>query len=293
MLFDECGVGERAMLLATDVSRTAIETARRGTYGAWSFRRDDDGRRQRCFTRTGKRWTIAADFRRIVFLVHNLMHPAPVSLISAGGFDLIVCRNVLLYFDRKTVERATHLLADALAPGGWLLMSPTDPPLSNDLGLESVMTPAGIVLRKPLPSPIFAPLAPLPALPPLRPLVPARITVPPARPAAAPAPRALDAETYLARALTLLDESQPHEAAVSARRALYLDRSLAVAHLTLARALRLTGSRAAAQRALRRSAALLEAHAPDDAVRGAGGASAGALSAVAAAEFDLLAGHAS
>jgi Tfp pilus assembly protein PilF len=100
----------------------------------------------------------------------------------------------------------------------------------------------------------------------------------------------VDAEAYVERALGFLDASQPHQAAASARRALFLDRSLAVAHLTLARALRLTGSRSAAQRALRRGAALLEAHAPDDAVRGAGGASAGTLSAVAAAEFELLVG---
>jgi chemotaxis protein methyltransferase CheR len=296
ILLDECGLGERAMLLATDVSSTAIETARRGQYGAWSFRRDVGGWRERCFVRTGKRWTIAAEFRRIAFLVHNLMQPAPASIISSGGFDLIVCRNVLLYFDRKTIERATHLLADALAPGGWLLMSPTDPPLPSELGLESVVTPAGIVFRRPLPAtesvppsptPAIAVRAPLPAVPPQpqpRPKTTAR---------RAPARERVDAETYAERALHFLDASQPHQAAASARRALFLDRSLAVAHLTLARALRLTGSHAAAQRALRRGAVLLEAHAPNDAVRGAGGASAGTLCAVAAAEFDLLVGHSS
>jgi hypothetical protein len=100
-----------------------------------------------------------------------------------------------------------------------------------------------------------------------------------------------DAETYVARALDFLDASQPHQAAAAARRALFLDRSLAIAHLTLARALRLTGSLVAAQRALRRGAALLEAHAPDEPVRAAGGVSAGTLCAVAAAEFDLLVGQ--
>ena len=301
ILLDECGLGDRAMLLATDVSNTAIEAARRGQYGPWSFRRDVAGWRERCFVRTGKRWTIAAAFRRIAFMVHNLMQPAPASIISAGGFDLIVCRNVLLYFDRKTVERATHLLADALAPGGWLLTSPTDPPLPDELGLESVLTPAGIAFRRPLPATEIAPPAPAPA-------IALRSTIPPAmkprahakklivekpNPRRSPPREHVDAETYVARALNFLDASQPHQAAVSARRALFLDRSLAVAHLTLARALRLTGSRMAAQRALRRGAVLLEAHAPEDAVRGAGGASAGTLSAVAAAEFDLLVGNSS
>jgi chemotaxis protein methyltransferase CheR len=293
ILLDECGLGDRTLLLATDVSSASIETARRGQYGAWSFRRDVAGWRERCFERTGKRWTIATAFRRIEFMVHNLMQPAPASIISAGGFDLIVCRNVLLYFDRKTVERATHLLADALVPGGWLLMSPTDPPLPDELGLESVLTPAGIAFRRPLPVMETVQVAQLPQL-----AVPVTIHATPSRrvnvsPRRTPVRSHVDAETYAVRALNFLDTSQPHQAAVSARRALFLDRSLAVAHLTLARALRLTGSRSAAQRALRRGTALLEAHAPEDAVRGAGGASAGTLSAVAAAEFELLVGTSS
>jgi chemotaxis protein methyltransferase CheR len=290
ILLDECGLGERTVLLATDVSSTSIETARRGQYGAWSFRRDVASWRERCFVRSGKRWSIAPAFRRIEFVVHNLMQPAPASIISAGGFDLIVCRNVLLYFDRKTVERATHLLADALAPGGWLLMSPTDPPPPDDLGLETVLTPAGIAFRRPLGAAQPAPVAQPPvieAAPAIAQLPKPRVKATPRR---APARLYIDAETYVARALNFLDSSQPHQAAASARRALFLDRSLAVAHLTLARALRLTGSRSAAQRALRRGTALLETHAPEDTVRFAGGASAGTLSAVAAAEFDLLVG---
>jgi chemotaxis methyl-accepting protein methylase len=290
ILLDECGLAGHAMILGTDVSSTSIATARRGSYGAWSFRRDVAGWRERCFVPTGKRWTIAPAFRRVEFMVHNLMQPAPASSISAGGFDLIVCRNVLLYFDRTTVARAAHLLAEALAPGGWLLLSPTDPPLPDELGLEPVLTPAGIAFRRPLlPRTHIMPAATIETVP--------RQARDDARAVASPAPKrrapvriTVDAETYVARALDFLDASQPHQAAVSARRALFLDRSLAVAHLTLARALRLTGSRTAAQRALRRGAALLEAHAPDDMVRGAGGASAGTLSAVAAAEFDLLVG---
>ena len=286
ILLEECGLAAGAFILATDVSNTSIEVAQRGAYGPWSFRHDVEDRRDRCFVRTGKRWTIAAAHRRVEFMVHNLMHPAPASIIAAGGFDLIVCRNVLLYFDRKTVERAAHLLADALAPGGWLIMSPTDPPLPNELGLEPVLTPAGIAFRRPLPVAERAPVATYTPAPPTAPVpVPAPVAERPSTQRERP-----DAESHVARALTFLDTSQPHQAAASARRALFLDRSLAVAHLTLARALRLTGSRGAAQRALRRGAVLLEAHAPDDAVRGAGGASAGTLSAVAAAEFDLLVG---
>jgi chemotaxis protein methyltransferase CheR len=319
MLVHDCGLAQRTLLLATDVSSTSIETARRGQYGAWSFRRDVADWRERCFVRTGKRWTISAAHRRVKFMVHNLMQPAPTSIIAGGGFDLIVCRNVLLYFDRKTVERAAHLLADALAPGGWLLMSPTDPLLPIELGLETVLTPAGIIFRRPLETAAVAPDMSSRAPRGTAETVVVAAPLPPrSEPTAVPRLRALrrsarddnkrnndtsdvrdtqrasrvkvDAEAYVERALSFLDASQPHQAAASARRALFLDRSLAVAHLTLARALRLTGSRSAAQRALRRGAALLEALTPEETVRGSGGASAGTLSAVAAAEFELLVG---
>jgi chemotaxis protein methyltransferase CheR len=288
ILGSECGLAQRLRVFASDASHLSIEHARNATYGAWSFRRDGATWRERCFERSGKSWTVAARFRRVAFGVHNLLAPAPLFEGRAGGFDLIVCRNVLLYFDTATVERALRLLVDALAPGGWLVMSPTDPPVPHALGLASVATPAGIIFRRPRPvtDDVVAVAAPS---------VPAPIPAPRAvhvRTPARPAPRSLsaDAEVQAALALSLLDARHPHQAAVAARRALYLDRTLAIAHLTLARALRLTGSTAGAQRALLRSAALLERLAPDAAVRGAGGASAGTLSAVAAAEFDLLMG---
>ncbi len=300
MLLEDCGLAERAMVLGSDVSSTAIDAAKRGQYGAWSFRHDEAGWRERCFVRTGKRWTIAAAHRRVTFMVHNLMQPAPASIIAAGGFDVILCRNVLLYFDRKTIERASHLLADALAPGGWLLMKPDRSAALERPRARAGGNAGGIAYRRPSFEERRGSSAAARAAgsawlrtrrsrcrrsfaASLAPQVHAKRS--------APVRVVIDAETHVARALGFLDESRPHDAAVSARRALFLDRSLAVAHLTLARALRLTGSRLAAQRALRRGAALLEAHAPDDAVRGAGGASAGTLCAVAAAEFDLLVGQ--
>jgi chemotaxis protein methyltransferase CheR len=289
----DCGLAQRLRVCATDASTVAIEHARNATYGAWSFRREGAAWRDRCFERSGKSWTVAPRFRVVTFGVHNLQAPAPLFAGRAGGFDLIVCRNVFLYFETSTIDRALHLLADALAPGGWLMMSPTDPPVPHALGLESVATPAGIIFRRPLaeavavavatPAPPPHPPLPIPPLPPRT--VHART---PLRPALRS--RSADAEVQAALALSLLDARHPHQAAVAARRALYLDRTLAIAHLTLARALRLTGSTAGAQRALLRSAALLERLEPHAVVRGAGGASAGTLSAVAAAEFDLLMG---
>lgn len=281
ILLDECGFRERGRVFATDVSSAAIDAARGAHYGAWSFRGESADRRQRCFTRSGARWTVAPAYRCVDFAVRNLLAPLPPN--ADGTFDVILCRNVLLYFDPPTVERAARRLFDALAPGGWLVLSPTDPPLPGDLGFEGVVTPAGLIFRRPLPhADHVAPQLVAPRMPERAVMRPPAVDAPPG--ITTPA----EAEDHVVRALAMLDASRPHEAAAAARRALFLDRSFALAHLTLGRALRLTGQRAGAQRALHRSAALLEAHAPEDCVRGAGGASAGTLSAVAAAEFDLL-----
>lgn len=288
IVLDEFGLASRTTLLATDVSPKAIEAAQRGSYGEWSFRFGSEGLRERFFASTGKRWTIAENFRFVDFQVRNVLQPLPVW----ERFDLILCRNVLLYFDEEHVARAAGALAAALAPGGWLFTSPTDPPLRTEAGLESVVTPAGIALHRPLnpQTAVAAAHAPAPARPHTARLA-SRTAPRTAAPAAPPqrAPRPLpDAEAYLARALISLDSSEPQQAAAQARRALFLDRSLAVAHLTLARALRLTGHHLAAQRSLLRGAALLDAQSPAEAERGAGGATAETLCAVAVAEFDLL-----
>ncbi|MGA2396358.1 MAG: protein-glutamate O-methyltransferase CheR, partial [Candidatus Lustribacter sp.] len=205
------GLAGCTLLLGTDVSNTAIDVARRGQYGAWSFRHDAAGWRERGFTHTGKHWTVAAAQRRVEFAVHNLMHPAPELGGIAGGFDLILCRNVLLYFDRETVERAARGLVAALAPGGWLLTSPTDPLLPSDLGLETVPTPAGLAYRKPAAT--FAPAV----QPPVSHSPPRKTDAPRAHPLRprphAPSRQRFDAEAYVARALAFLDGGHLHQAA--------------------------------------------------------------------------------
>jgi chemotaxis protein methyltransferase CheR len=62
--------------------------------------------------------------------------------------DLILCRNVLIYFDKPTIARVAHGLHATLADGGWLVTGPSDPPLDALAPLEPVVTPAGVFYRK-------------------------------------------------------------------------------------------------------------------------------------------------
>jgi chemotaxis protein methyltransferase CheR len=107
-------------IIGTDVARSVVAAAREGNYSQFQIQRGLGVAQMVSFfeeTRTG--WRANEGLRKMVrFEAHNLLEPAP----DPGRFDLILCRNVLLYFDRPTRERAFARLASALAPDGMLML---------------------------------------------------------------------------------------------------------------------------------------------------------------------------
>jgi chemotaxis protein methyltransferase CheR len=107
-------------ILATDVAPSVVAAAREAHYSQFQIQRGLGALQMVNFfeeTRTG--WRANNALRKMVrFETHNLLDAAP----SPGRFDLILCRNVLLYFDRATRARAFERLADALAPGGRVML---------------------------------------------------------------------------------------------------------------------------------------------------------------------------
>jgi len=146
MLLLEAGRGRAAdRILATDVSARALVAAREGHYGEWSLRRLGPPRRERFFERAGRRLAVSAAVRqRVEFRAHNLVRDPPPGL----GFDVILCRNVLIYFTPERALAVLEQLAGALAPGGWLLLGPVEAPLAAPLGLEQVEVPGAALLRR-------------------------------------------------------------------------------------------------------------------------------------------------
>jgi chemotaxis protein methyltransferase CheR len=113
--------GWRIELLGTDVSRAAVEQARSGLYSQFEAQRGLPVRQMiRWFgEEQGQRWRIAPQLREAVrFQVHNLLDPPP----AAGGFDIILCRNVMLYFPEATRRAAFATLARAAAPDACLML---------------------------------------------------------------------------------------------------------------------------------------------------------------------------
>lgn len=119
MLLAERG-GPMPEILATDVSASAIARARQGQYTQFEVQRGLPIRRlMRWFSGEGNQWTAAPELTGAIgYRRHNLVaDPAP-----AGGFELILCRNVLFYLEAGARERVLERVARALRPDGLLLL---------------------------------------------------------------------------------------------------------------------------------------------------------------------------
>jgi len=107
-------------ILGSDISSSAIDAARGGVYSQFEVQRGlGIIEMLRHFDETKGGWRIKDDTRKVVrFQEHNILSDPPVR----GRFDLILCRNVLLYFDQQTRITAFNRLASALAPDGYLML---------------------------------------------------------------------------------------------------------------------------------------------------------------------------
>jgi chemotaxis protein methyltransferase CheR len=136
----------RASVLATDVNTAFLAMAERGHYDAWSLRRMSQPDRERHFVVDGDRFAVRDEVRDVVrFARHNLVRdPMPR---RPGGFDLVVCRNVLMYFDDDTVARTVKAIAATLAPDGLMLLGPSDFLRGGVEGLAAELREGRVVYR--------------------------------------------------------------------------------------------------------------------------------------------------
>jgi len=146
MVLEEEGLAANARIAATDISREALGVAVAGVYGSWSLRAVTDRQREAYFHPVAMGYRVDDRFgRSITFLPLNLLDPSAGAL---RDIDVVLCRNVLIYLAPEAVARTARHLADALAPGGWLLTGSSDPPLDGLAGLEPTKTPAGLAYRR-------------------------------------------------------------------------------------------------------------------------------------------------
>ena len=123
MLFAEDPVrwaGWTIDILGSDVSESAVRRARDGTYSQFEVQRGLGITQMiRWFEEFDGGWRAVEPLRRLVrFQVHNLLEPAP----HPGQFDIVLCRNVLLYLNSERRGQVFDRIAGAMAPDGWLML---------------------------------------------------------------------------------------------------------------------------------------------------------------------------
>jgi chemotaxis protein methyltransferase CheR len=149
MLLRESAWQHGSEILGSDVSVPRLATAKRGRYSEWAMRAAPRPLVARYFEQTGKTYLLRREIRAMVeFREINLVSDSALPAHGAAGMDLIFCRNVLIYFSMETVARVAERLLSSLAPNGWLIISSSDPPLSDVVRCETVTTSAGLAYRR-------------------------------------------------------------------------------------------------------------------------------------------------
>ncbi len=118
----------QVLILATDLNRQALAKAERGLYSPWSFREVPAGVQATYFTARERQFEIVPRLRqRVTFSYLNLAEDSYPSLLNhTQAMDLIVFRNVLIYFGPATTTLVVNRLHSALAEGGWLVVGHAD-----------------------------------------------------------------------------------------------------------------------------------------------------------------------
>lgn len=185
-------------ILATDLNRAFLARAREAVYGSWSFRETTDEQRARFFTEDQGRWRLLSEIRRrVLFARLNLAEPCyPSVTTNTSALDIILCRNVLIYFDETTTRQVIERLYAALSPGGWLIVGHAEPDAELFARFETHNMPGTVIYRKPLDAPMFAsdPGNSIVSTAP-NPMLPARPRQSPYRPQTAPLRERLTSQT--------------------------------------------------------------------------------------------------
>jgi chemotaxis protein methyltransferase CheR len=117
-------------ILATDINEPSLERARKAVYNDWSFRIETPSVVRDAYFRQGDEgWALLPEIRRSVHFEYlNLVEDVyPTSSNDTINMDMILCRNVTIYFDRSTTRTIINRFHRALVDGGWLIVGHSEP----------------------------------------------------------------------------------------------------------------------------------------------------------------------
>jgi chemotaxis protein methyltransferase CheR len=231
----EAGAGpDDVEILATDVNPEAVAFAARGAYEARRLRDVPAELLARFFDKDGEKYVVRAALRRLITAIrpHNLVSSIFPRSGDGAGWDVVFCRNVIIYFDTPTTQQVLTQFHTTLAPGGYLFLGYSESLFRLFEGFELTEVEGAFLYRRPEssrgaggPTPASGRphLVPMPAAPPpvrhlnLRPrpgpAAPARpagsaASAPAAEPAAEAPPPPLAPQEYLDAAVALFADGR-------------------------------------------------------------------------------------
>jgi chemotaxis protein methyltransferase WspC len=221
-LLDAGVAADRFHIDAVDISARSVDAAIEAAYGNNAFRGNDLAFRARHFRPDGHRHVLSPAVRAQVRVrLGNLL--SPTLALPAAAYDLVFCRNLLIYFDVVTQARSIDILASLARPDGLLFVGPAEASVLTRLGHRTIGVPMAFAFHATAGKPAAAMAPPSPmagrsvTAPTSRPSIGTPLTtvaVTPARDAVvAPAPAvADDAESSFARMNALADQGRLDEA---------------------------------------------------------------------------------
>lgn len=122
MLWKETLPEHEPAIQAVDINRASLERAREGRFSAWSLRETPEALAKRWFRQAGQAFILdPAILKAVTFREANLAAD-DAATFQASSYDIIFCRNVLMYFGTEKCRQAVARLCEALVPGGYLFL---------------------------------------------------------------------------------------------------------------------------------------------------------------------------
>ena len=139
-------------IFATDISQRVLHTAREGVYGESSFRSTEERYKRRYFhEEENNRFRIDSRVKKLVNFGHlNLLQPEQWTILAL--FDVICCRNVMIYFNRESKKKMVESFHRKLDDGGFLLLGHAESLMNISTSFILRHFRHDMVYQKPLPA---------------------------------------------------------------------------------------------------------------------------------------------
>lgn len=126
MVLEAAAPGREAVVTGIDASGAQLARARAARYTRWSMRETSDEERARWFAIDGDFFSLRPAWTATVAFAERNLLDDDADFWSEGAFDVVFCRNVLIYFHDAAIREVIARFARALRPGGWLFLGPSE-----------------------------------------------------------------------------------------------------------------------------------------------------------------------